>query len=154
MGGGKQQTLQYVDQLEGNTCLDLPASPGGGTSVAKSISHYGAYMHASGTSVGAGVHATALDVKVGAVGAQAMGVKAGAKASVDKGVHAGYDAEVKAVGANVGPVGASVGLDAGSQATAGTDGVALKLLGFGGGMTATDGAFVSTPFGKLNVKWW
>jgi len=111
---------------------------------------------------GAAAHATllegtALDLKAGGVvGVQALGVKAGAKAGVGgNGVHAGYDAEFKVVGAEVGPVGAAFALDGGSQATANLkEGVALKVVGLGAGCTAKEGLFVSTPIGKLNLKWW
>jgi len=102
------------------------------------------------------VEGTAVDFKAGGlVGVQAVGLKVGAKAAVDRGVQAGYDAEFKVVGAEVGPVGAAVALDGGSQAIASAkEGVALKVVGFGGGITAKDGAFLSTPIGKVNLKWW
>mmetsp|Transcript_12116 Transcript_12116/g.22662 ORF Transcript_12116/g.22662 Transcript_12116/m.22662 type:complete len:153 (+) Transcript_12116:78-536(+) len=82
------------------------------------------------------------------------GVSVGkATVGLHAGLGVGYDAQLKVVESRAGPVSAHLGASVSSGLDC-SDGVSGKFLGFGFGITSSDGISLSLPTGGISFKPW
>lgn len=107
-----------------------------------------------------GYKVKATDNPLGHVGVDFGNVSVGGAAGLDLQngkIKAGVSAEVRAVEAKAGPVGAHLGVNVSTGVEAsfhdGVPSFSGKILGMGCGFNKDEGLHISTPIGGVNLKW-